>query len=415
MAEPAWPVKSPQTDAAAATIQQAVRRRAMKDGLSTTYRLERALFAGPSPDGDDINQHVDVAAHAQELTGAVKNALARIAKQRQAQLRSLAAPLLPGGDAAAAQLAEALERYHRHKEEELLGALRQEGEERMRRVATAARRDVQEQLRSQKRQEDARTERVRRIAAAEVAQARDAARNAAQQAEAAWAARLDDAAEENAELCARLQSSESVLARRKSEVEQHQEVAEGAAAALRRQCGLLEKQLRRAESRTATQQRERLVAEKEATELKRRVAALESSTAAAWAASFAATQRAGGATSTKTAVTSLPSPSQLSASSRSRTISGTSQPPRRAARPPASPPRWRRDRFQIDTAATLSRSYAPPSLAQPSSLVSQICWWVVWIQALGAIGYVSCLVDVVIPLAVSPEVLLPRLDSRVYD
>ena len=88
-----------------ATIQHAVRRRAMNDGLSTKYRLERALFAGPSPDGDDINQYVDVAAHAQELTGAVRNALARIAKQRQAQLRSLAAPLLPGGDAAAAQLA----------------------------------------------------------------------------------------------------------------------------------------------------------------------------------------------------------------------------------------------------------------------------------------------------------------------
>ena len=73
MAEPAWPVKSPQTDAAAATIQHAVRRRAMKDGLSTTYRLERALFAGPSPDGDDINQYVDVAAHAQELTGATSS------------------------------------------------------------------------------------------------------------------------------------------------------------------------------------------------------------------------------------------------------------------------------------------------------------------------------------------------------
>jgi hypothetical protein len=49
---------------------------------------------------------------------------------------------------------------------------------------------------------------------------------------------------------------------------------------LRRQCALLEKQLRRAESRIATQQRDVAAAEKEADGYKRRIGALESSTAA---------------------------------------------------------------------------------------------------------------------------------------
>ena len=54
---------------------------------------------------------------------------------------------------------------------------------------------------------------------------------------------------------------------------------------------MLEKQLRRQESRTAAQQRDKLAAEKERDAYKHRIGSLESSTAAAWAASYQASQK----------------------------------------------------------------------------------------------------------------------------
>lgn len=145
----------------------------------------------------------------------------------------------------------------------------------------------------------------------------EAARAALHDAETEWSDRLDAATAENVDLASRMQSTEHMLSKRATSREHEAELVsraalplpaspllhacaetvvvvaqgESTAAALRRQCALLEKQLRRQESRTAAQQRDKLAAEKERDAYKHRIGSLESSTAAAWAASYAASQK----------------------------------------------------------------------------------------------------------------------------
>jgi hypothetical protein len=275
-----WPpVKSPVTDLAAGQIQAAYRRR--RGHPASQKRLSRALFqgAGPAPDVP-CEDEADVVAHAQGVEDAVRSSMARVARQRKVHLASVVLPMLGGNEASTQELGSSLERWHKRADESQLEALRVESEQRMRRVATAARRQAQEQLKKAKKHEESRIERVRRVAYAEADQMQEAARLALHQAETEWSARVDALTEENAELASRLESAENSLSKRQGDVQHEAELGQSTADALRRQCALLEKQLRRAESRIATQQRDVAAAEKEADGYKRRIGALESSTAA---------------------------------------------------------------------------------------------------------------------------------------
>lgn len=210
----------------------------------------------------------------------MRSSMARVARTRKAHVVSVLLPLLSGDETAANEFVASLERWHKRSDEGQLGELRAECEKRMRRVAAAARRQAHDQLKKAKKQEEARIERVRRAAYAEADETQENARIALHDAEMEWSARVDELVEENADLASRLQSAESSLSKRQDDVQHEAELGQSAAAALRRQCSLLQKQLRRAESRIASQQHDLAASEKDCAQYKGRIGALESSTAA---------------------------------------------------------------------------------------------------------------------------------------
>ena len=273
-----WPARSPITDTAAGQIQAAYRR---SRGRASEKTVSRALFQGegvapPEPDADDE----DAAAHAQELEDVLRSSMARVARTRKAHVISLALPLLSGDESAAAKLADSLERWQKRADDSQLAALRAESEQRLRRVAAAVRHQIQGQIKKAKKQEELRIERARRASHAEVDAMQENARIALHDAEMEWSARVDALVQENEDLTSRLQSAEASLAKRHGDVQHEAELGHSTAEALRRQCALLEKQLRHAESRIASQQRDLAAAENDCAESKRRISALESSTAA---------------------------------------------------------------------------------------------------------------------------------------
>jgi DNA repair exonuclease SbcCD ATPase subunit len=274
-----WPVKSPVTDSAAGQIQAAYRR---KRGRASQKRVSRALFQGEgsAPSPGPLEDEEDVVAHAQGVEDAMRSAMALVARTRKAHVLSAALPLLSGDETAAKELVASLERWHKRSDECQLEMLRAQSEERMRRVAAAARRQMQEQIKKAKKQEEARIERVRRAAFAEADTMHENARMALHDAETEWGARVDALMEENEDLASRLQSAENSLSKRQDDVQHEADLGQSTAVALRRQCSLLEKQLRHAESRIVAQQRDLAASQKECAESKGRIGALESSTAA---------------------------------------------------------------------------------------------------------------------------------------
>lgn len=273
-----WPARSPVTDTAAGQIQAAYRR---SRGRASEKTVSRALFepegAAPPESGADDE---DVVAHAQGLEDTLRSFMARAARTRKAHVVSQALTWLSGDETAAAQLADSLERWHKRSDDSQLAALRAECEQRMRRVAATVRRQMQGQIKKAKKQEEVRVERARRASHAEVDTMQENARIALHDAEMEWSARVDALVQENGDLTSRLQSAEASLAKRQGDVQHEAELGQSTAEALRRQCSLLEKQLRHAESRIASQQRDLAAAEKDCAESKGRISALESSTAA---------------------------------------------------------------------------------------------------------------------------------------
>ncbi len=274
-----WPEKSPVNDTAAGQIQAAYRR---KRGRASQKRVTRALFQGQdsTPSQRPCEDEEDVVAHAQGVEDAMRSAMARVARTRKAHVLSVALPLLSDDETAAKELVASIERWHKRSDECQLEALRAQSEERMRRVAAAARRQMQEQIKIAKKQEEARVERVRRAAFAEADAMHENARMALHDAETEWGARIDALMEENEDLASRLQSAETSLSKRQDDVQHEADLGQSTAAALRRQCSLLEKQLRHAESHIVAQQRDLAASQKQCADYKGRIGALESSTAA---------------------------------------------------------------------------------------------------------------------------------------